>query len=68
MADSLRTFSSGKLKVVEGNLLPRENGQFLAADPEVNQNSALIIFQTIFRREHNRICDVMLKRNPNLID
>jgi hypothetical protein len=33
MADSLRQFNKGKLKVVKGNLLPRDNqGQFLAAD------------------------------------
>jgi hypothetical protein len=36
LAKRLRLLSKGKLKTSAGNLLPKENGQFLAGDLRVN--------------------------------
>jgi hypothetical protein len=42
--------------------------QFVAGDIRANENVLLIAFHTIFVREHNRICDELLSRNPALSD
>lgn len=65
----MREFKKGKLRTSEGNLLPKNaNGGFVAGDFRVDENVALTCFQTIFMREHNRICDVVLQKNPSLTD
>ncbi len=42
--------------------------QFVAGDIRANENVLLIAFHTIFVREHNRICDELLSKNPALSD
>lgn len=68
-AASLRTFSGGKLKTSDGNLLPTDaNGNFLAGDIRVNENIELISMQTLFVREHNRLADKIAASDPKLTD
>lgn len=69
VAKSLRTFECGKLKTSTGNLLPKDSkGNFISGDSRVNQNVALTTLYTVFVREHNRQCDLILKKNPKLND
>lgn len=59
----LRSFTDGKLRTSEGNLLPRdEHGLFLAGDERANENSLLLSYHTLFMREHNRLCDEIKAR------
>ncbi len=68
-AASLRTFSGGRLKTSEGDLLPTAaDGSFLAGDIRVNENVELITMQTLFLREHNRLADGIAQANPELTD
>jgi len=68
-AASLRTFSGGRLKTSDGNLLPTAaDGSFLAGDIRVNENVELISMQTLFLREHNRLADQFAKADPKLTD
>ena len=68
-AASLRTFSGGRLKTSDGNLLPTAaDGSFLAGDIRVNENIELITMQTLFMREHNRLADGIAKADPKLTD
>lgn len=68
-ADSLRTFTDGKLITTPGELLPVDGaGSFLAGDARVNENVALIAMHTLFVREHNRLCDEIKNRFPFLND
>ncbi len=68
-AASLRTFSGGKLKTSDGNLLPTDaNGNFLAGDIRASENPDLTALQTLFVREHNRLADQIAKTNPKLTD
>ena len=47
---------------------------FVSGDARVNENMGLTIMHTIFMREHNRLCDIVLSRNllfrlfPRLFD
>lgn len=68
---ALRTFKNGKLKVSkQGNqdFLPLFNNFFRAGDVRALENMILTTFQTIFLREHNRICDRVLGENSKLND
>lgn len=68
-ASKLRSLARGKLLTSEGNLLPKDSsGNFMAGDVRVNENIGLIALQTIFMREHNRLCDVILTKNASLSD
>lgn len=82
-AAALRTFSGGKLKTSDGNLLPLNtsglpnandthqtpnNQLFLAGDVRANENIELTAVQTLFMREHNRVADLIAKANPGLSD
>ena len=78
-AAALRTFSGGRLKTSDGDLLPfNEDGfanaggtsaeLFLAGDVRANENAALTAMQTMFVREHNRIADEIASENPNMSD
>ena len=60
MANSLRSFVDGKLKVGTFDLLPMdENGEELAGDHRVREMPGLTSLHTLFVREHNRICDLL---------
>lgn len=57
-ANSLRTFSGGKLLTSVGNLLPlAANGRFIAGDTRANEQIGLMSVQTLLMREHNRLAD-----------
>lgn len=72
-ADTLRTFSGGKLKMSSGNLLsfntgglPNDNNGpipdsrlFLAGDVRANEQVGLTAMHTIFAREHNRLTELI---------
>lgn len=68
-ADALRSFEGGKLRTSEGNLLPKNaNGAFVAGDERSNENPALTSMHTIWLREHNRIADELVTKNPSWSD
>ncbi|MCE9625837.1 MAG: peroxidase family protein [Deltaproteobacteria bacterium] len=75
----LRSGIDGKLKTSEGDLLPFNDGTqanapsnspdfFVAGDLRVNEQTALAVIQTIFLREHNRLCEEMRSRHPDWSD
>ncbi len=68
VADSLRTFSGGKLKTSDGNLLPMQEGMFVAGDIRVNENPELTSMHTLFVREHNRIATKLAADHPTWTD
>jgi hypothetical protein len=41
---------------------------FVAGDPRANENVLLLSFHTLFVREHNRLCDELLKEHPDWTD
>jgi len=68
-AASLRTFSGGKMKTSDGNLLPvKADGSFAAGDVRANENPELTSLQTLFVREHNFQADRIAKTNPTWTD
>ncbi|MBI3412133.1 MAG: peroxidase [Planctomycetes bacterium] len=82
-AAALRTFSGGKLKTSDGNLLPfntvglpnandshlfPDNQLFLAGDVRANENIELTSLHTLFVREHNRLAGKIAAANPTLSD
>ena len=78
----LRTFSGGKLKTSQGNLLPYNDGTvendnpteqkptslFVAGDVRSNENSVLTSIHTLFVREHNRIAEQLAQVHPSWTD
>ncbi len=68
-ADSLRTFSGGKLKTSDGLLPPTDAaGNFLAGDTRANENIELTSMHALFVREHNWWAAKIAKENPSLSD
>jgi len=82
-ANTLRSFSGGRLKTSGNNLLPLnttglanandagifpDNQLFLAGDVRANENIELMAIQTLFMREHNQIADSLAAANPWLTD
>lgn len=68
-SDSLRSFSDGKLKTSDGDLLPvDEEGFFLAGDIRVNEQVGLTAMHTLFVREHNRIAGRLAHFHPDWSD
>lgn len=72
VANRLRTFKDGKLRVQEHNLLPLKEGDPYglpdAGDIRAAENLLLMSYHTIFVREHNRMCDILLKKDKSLND
>ena len=68
-ADALRSFTKGKLLTSSKNMLPKDdNGFYISGDIRTNENIGLTALQTIFLREHNRICNIISSMHPNLSD
>lgn len=71
-AHSLRQFRNGMLKVSPnptGQMMPvGDDGFFLAGDVRANEQAYLTAMHTLWVREHNRQCRMMLRFNPNLTD
>ena len=81
-AAALRTFSGGRLKTSEGNLLPLNtmglqndnalglpaDSLFVAGDVRANENIELTAIHTLFMREHNRLADKYAALNPTWTD
>lgn len=80
---ALRTFTGGKLKTSEGNLMPLntaglansndahifpDNQLFLAGDVRANENVELSAIHTLFVREHNQIAAAIATANPSFTD
>ncbi len=68
-ADSLRTFTGGKMITSSGNLLPLgSSGMFSAGDVRANENIELTALQTLWVREHNYWASKILAANPMATD
>ncbi|GER29463.1 alpha-dioxygenase 2 [Striga asiatica] len=64
----VRTFKDGKLKISEdGLLIVNPNGTVLTGDVR-NIWAGLSVLQALFVKEHNAICDALMKEYPNLED
>lgn len=65
----LRTKSQGKMNLTENDFLVYDgNGTFISGDERANENPNLIAMHTIFTREHNLVCDEILRVFPKLSD
>ena len=71
-ANKLRDFQNGRLKIDNSGLLPiidtREGKGFHAGDHRATENPLLSSIQTLWVREHNRICEEIKKIEPKLSD
>lgn len=70
--NNLRLFKRGMLRVSShstGHMLPVDaDGFYLAGDVRVNEQLGLTSMHTLFMREHNRFCRMILANNPDLTD
>lgn len=57
--------ASAPIMVDETHSLER---YFVAGDSRANENPLLIAFHTIFVREHNRMCDILMNMHPSWND
>lgn len=48
--------------------LPGTTRYFVSGDPRVNENIAILALNTLFVREHNRLCDELLRQSPGYTD
>ncbi|KAL1538598.1 alpha-dioxygenase 1-like [Salvia divinorum] len=64
----VRSFENGKLKIsADGLLLVNPNGTVLSGDVR-NVWAGLAALQALFVKEHNAVCDALVKEYPNLGD
>ncbi len=69
VADSLREFNGGRLRISDEGYLPTDNqGDLLAGDIRAAENIALTSMHTLFVREHNRLAGNISADNPELSD
>jgi len=69
VSDKLRSFTRGKLRASAGEMLPiGDDGQYFAGDIRATENMGLTTLQTLFLREHNRLCDTIYEANKTLTD
>lgn len=45
-----------------------EHGSLDAGDVRANENLILLSYHTIFMREHNRLCKLIISKHPTLSD
>ena len=65
----MRSFKDGKLLTSEGNMLLKDkSGFYVTGDVRANENIGLSSIHTVFFREHNRLCDIIVKKYPSLCD
>lgn len=67
-AAKLRTHEGGKLVMSTGDMMPMENGQFIAGDVRSNENIGLASMHTLWVREHNRLTDELAQQHPEWTD
>ncbi len=67
-ADKLRSHEGGKLLMSAGEMMPMENGQFMAGDERSNENIGLASMHTLWVREHNRLADDLAQQHPKWSD
>lgn len=74
-----RLDGTGKLKTTEGEMPPfntfdlpnaqppntNKSDFYLAGDIRANENILLLALHTLFIREHNRLCDIIIQENPD---
>lgn len=68
-ASSMRTFRGGKLKLSRNQIFAKdERDHYILPDSRTLQTPVLAAIHIIFMREHNRICDEIIKIKPNWDD
>lgn len=68
-ANSLRSYSNGKLKMSSNGLFASDlSGNYILPDERATQTPVLAAIHIVFMREHNRICDEILKLQPSWDD
>jgi len=81
VARKLRSFVGGKLKTYKhkgeefmpldidlNSIKWGDKATFSAGDPRASQNYLLLAVHTLFLREHNRVCDLIVERYPQWDD
>ena len=74
--DTLREFAGGRLRVgyiLPGNVKPSlplvsDLSGFMAGESRINENPGLMVLQSIWNREHNRIANFLGSINPQWSD
>jgi len=67
-ADSLRTMRDGKMKLDAKGQMPIGEGDIEQAGFNRNWWVGLTLMHTIFLREHNAVCDMLKRNNPDWDD
>ncbi len=53
---------------MEGGTQPEPTKIFVAGDERANEHAGLVCFHTLFVREHNRLCEVLMQEHPDWND
>lgn len=59
---------NGKLKMPNNMLNKDSTGAFMSGDVRTNENIGLTSILTIFSREHNRQCEIIQAKFPDIDD